>query len=203
MEYDDGVWFGAAVRLADGALPYRDFVLDQPPGVPLLLSPVALLSHAFGTGEALVAARYVTVLVEAANVVLVGWLVRHRSVLCVVVAGAVVAVYPAAVITSRTVMLEPYCDLWCLIGLVAAFDKGHVTTTSQAGLMAGAAFGVAGTCKAFALLPFVVLVVQMALRGPAGRRQAGHCVAAAAGVFAFICAPFVLMAPAGFCAKSS
>jgi alpha-1,2-mannosyltransferase len=198
LEYDDGVWFGAAVRLADGALPYRDFVLDQPPGVPLLLSPVALLSHAFGTGEALVAARYVTVLVEAANVVLVGWLVRHRSVLCVVVAGAVVAVYPAAVITSRTVMLEPYCDLWCLIGLVAAFDKGHVTTTSRRALMAGAAFGVAGTCKAFALLPFVVLVVQMALRGPAGRRQAGRCVAAAAGVFAFICAPFVLMAPAGF-----
>jgi alpha-1,2-mannosyltransferase len=198
LEYDDGVWFGAAVRLADGALPYRDFVLDQPPGVPLLLSPVALLSHAFGTGGALVAARYVTVLVEAANVVLVGWLVRHRSVPCVVVAGAVVAVYPAAVITSRTVMLEPYCDLWCLIGLVAAFDKGHVTTASRRALLAGAAFGVAGTCKAFALLPFVVLVVQMALRGPGGRRQAGRCLAAAAGVFAVICAPFVLMAPAGF-----
>jgi hypothetical protein len=198
LEYDDGVWFGAAVRLADGAVPYRDFVLDQPPGVPLLLSPVALLSHVFGTAKALVAARYVTVMVEAANVVLVGWLVRHRSVVCVVVAGAVVAVYPAAVITSRTVMLEPYCDLWCLIGLAAAFDNGHVTTAPRRAVLAGAAFGVAGACKAFALLPFVVLVGQMALSGPTGRRQAGRGVAAAAGAFGVICAPFVLMAPAGF-----
>ena len=47
------MWFGAAVRLADGACPYRDFVLDQPPGVPLLLTPVALLSHLFGTAGAL------------------------------------------------------------------------------------------------------------------------------------------------------
>ena len=174
LEYDDGVWFGTALRLAGGALPYRDFVLDQPPGVPLLLSPVALLSHVFGTGGALVAARYVTVLVEAANVALVGWLLRHRSVACVAVAGAVVAVYPAAVITSRTVMLEPYCDLWCLVGLVAAFDNGHVTTAPRRALLAGAAFGVAGACKGFAVLPFVVLVVQMAWRGRAGRRQAGR-----------------------------
>ncbi len=198
LEYDDGVWFGAAVRLADGALPYRDFVLDQPPGVPLLLTPVALLSHLLGTGQALVVARYVTVVVEAANVVLVGWLVRHRSVLCVMVTGAVVAVFPAAVITSRTVMLEPYCDLWCLVGLVAAFEDGHLTTSSRRALLAGAAFGVAGACKAFAVVPFAVLLAQLALSRPAGWRQAGRCVAGAAGIFALICAPFVLVAPAGF-----
>src|SRR5580704_13671726 len=46
LEYDDGVWFGSTLRMVDGAIPYRDFVLDQPPLVPLLLSPVALLSHA-------------------------------------------------------------------------------------------------------------------------------------------------------------
>ncbi len=31
--YDDGVDFGSAVRLVGGALPYRDFVLIQPPGI--------------------------------------------------------------------------------------------------------------------------------------------------------------------------
>ena len=34
--YDDGVDFGSAVRLVGGALPYRDFVLIQPPGISLL-----------------------------------------------------------------------------------------------------------------------------------------------------------------------
>jgi hypothetical protein len=198
VEYDDGVWFGAAVRLADGALPYRDFVLDQPPGVPLLLTPVALLSHLFGTAGALSLARYVTVGVEAVNVVLVGRLLRYRSVLGTTVACAVVAVYPAAVITSRTVMLEPYCDLWCLIGLLAAFEDGHVTKGPRRALLAGAAFGFAGACKAFALLPLLVLLVQMCLGSPPGRRRAGQCLAGAAGGFALVCAPFVVMAPAGF-----
>jgi hypothetical protein len=218
LEYDDGVWFGAALRLADGALPYRDFVLDQPPGVPLLLSPVALLAHIFGTAEALGVARYLTVLVEAANVVLVGRLVRHRSVLCVVVACAVAAVFPDAVITSRTVMLEPYCDLWCLLGLVAAFENGRATTSPRRALLAGAAFGVAGACKAFALLPFLVLLVWVSLPGPTGqgdrgqgdrgqgdrgqgregRHQGARCLAGAAGAFALVCAPFVAMAPNGF-----
>ncbi len=198
LEYDDGVWFGAAVRLADGALPYRDFVLDQPPGVPLLLTPVALLSHLLGTAGALSVARYVTVAVEAVNVVLVGRLVRYRSVLCTTAACAVVAVYPAAVITSRTVMLEPYCDLWCLIGLVAAFEDGQVSTRPKRALLAGAAFGVAGACKAFALLPFLVLLVQMGSGSPTGRRLAGRLLAGAAAGFVVICTPFVAMAPAGF-----
>jgi hypothetical protein len=203
LEYDDGVWFGTAVRLADGALPYRDFVLDQPPGVPLLLSPVALLSHVVGTSAALGVARCVTVGVQALNVVLVGRLLRHRSALGMAVACAVVAVFPAAVITSRTVMLEPYCDLWCLIGLLAAFEDGHLATGptgARRALLAGAAFGVAGTCKAFAVLPFVVLLAQMVLSpsGAGGRRRTSLCLAAAAGCFALVCAPFVTLAPSGF-----
>jgi hypothetical protein len=198
LEYDDGVWFGSALRLADGALPYRDFVLDQPPGVPLLLAPVALLAHAFGAAGAFVVARLVTVGVEAANVVLVGRLLRARSVLAAAVGAGVVTVYPAAVMTARTVMLEPFCDLWCLIGLCVAFGGRQGATSARRAVGVGALFGVAGACKAFALLPFVVLVAQMALGGPVGRRRAALCSAAAAGCFAAICAPFVVLAPAGF-----
>ena len=50
-EYDDGVYFGSAIRLVNGALPYRDFVLVQPPGFVLLASPVALLSRVIGTRD--------------------------------------------------------------------------------------------------------------------------------------------------------
>ena len=48
-EYDDGPYFGSAVRLVHGSMPYRDFVLVQPPGITLLMSPAALLSYLVGT----------------------------------------------------------------------------------------------------------------------------------------------------------
>jgi len=203
LEYDDGVWFGASLRLIEGALPYRDFVLDQPPGVPLLLAPVAFLSKAVGSAGAFAIARYVTITVEAVNVALVGWLLRHRSAPCVVVACTVVAVYPTAVITSRTVMLEPYCDLFCLLGLVAAFDEGLLSSQRRRALLAGIAFGAAGACKGFALFPFAVLVGQMwfASRGEprgTGLRRSGLCVGAAATTFAVICSPFLIAAPRAF-----
>jgi len=41
-QYDDGVYFGNALRLVHGAIAYRDFAMVQPPGSMLLLTPVAL-----------------------------------------------------------------------------------------------------------------------------------------------------------------
>ena len=35
-EYDDGPYFGSAVRLVHGTLDYRDFILVQPPCYPFL-----------------------------------------------------------------------------------------------------------------------------------------------------------------------
>src|SRR5689334_13673207 len=48
-EYDDGPYFSSAVRLLQGALPYRDFVLVQPPGITLLMLPSAALAKITGT----------------------------------------------------------------------------------------------------------------------------------------------------------
>ena len=45
-QYDDGVYLGAAIRFVSGVLPYRDFVFVQPPGIVVLMSPVALLGRA-------------------------------------------------------------------------------------------------------------------------------------------------------------
>ena len=33
MAYDDGVYFGSAIALLDGRVPYRDFLLLHPPGI--------------------------------------------------------------------------------------------------------------------------------------------------------------------------
>src|SRR5690348_12425228 len=61
-EYDDGPYFGSALRLAAGVLPYRDFFLVQPPGITLLMAPVALVARAIGTAGGLEIARILTTL---------------------------------------------------------------------------------------------------------------------------------------------
>ena len=203
LEYDDGVWFGSSLRLVQGAIPYRDFVLDQPPGVPLLLTPIALTSKAIGTSGAFVAARYLTVVVEAFNVALVGWLLRHRSLFAVAVGCSLAAFYPSAVITSRTVMIEPYCALFCLGALAVVFREGRLARERRSIMVAGILFGIAGSCKAFALFPFVVLLGQLCIGGEKGDRASGTrlaamCAGAAGATFAIICSPFFIAAPSGF-----
>ena len=64
-EYDDGPYFGSAVRLVYGALPYRDFLIVQPPGITLLMTPVALLSKATGTAWGMAIGRILTVADQA------------------------------------------------------------------------------------------------------------------------------------------
>ena len=71
-EYDDGSYFGSAVRLVHGVLPYRDFVFVQPPGITLLMTPVALLSKVTGTDTGLAIARILTMLAGAAGTALAG-----------------------------------------------------------------------------------------------------------------------------------
>ena len=71
-EYDDGPYFGSAVRLVHGSMPYRDFVLVQPPGITLLMSPVGLLTYWTGTAWGLAIGRILTVLAGTAGVALAG-----------------------------------------------------------------------------------------------------------------------------------
>jgi len=48
-EYDDGVYLGAAIRMTQGVMPYHDFAFVQPPGILLLMSPVALFARVTST----------------------------------------------------------------------------------------------------------------------------------------------------------
>src|SRR5450755_2743737 len=60
-EYDDGPYFGSAVRLVNGSIPYRDFLLVQPPGITLLMTPAALAGKVTGTDWAIAIGRLLTV----------------------------------------------------------------------------------------------------------------------------------------------
>jgi hypothetical protein len=193
-EYDDGPYFGSAIRLVHGSLPYRDFVLVQPPGITLLMSPLGLLSNLTGTASAMGVGRVLTVLASTAGVALVGLLVRHRGLLTVVLACGITAIYPDAVATAHTVLVEPWLALFCLIGALAIFDGDRITAGARRLAWGGAAFGFGGAVEAWAIVPVLVVIV---LCLPQTRRAVIFAAGVAAG-FLIPVLPFALIAPAKF-----
>jgi hypothetical protein len=193
-EYDDGSYFGSAVRLVHGVLPYRDFVFVQPPGITLLMAPAALLSKVIGTDGGLAVARILTMLAGAAGVTMTGLLVRHRGILAVLLACGVVAVYPDSVSSAHTLLVEPWLVLFCLAGAVAVFDGDEITGSRRRLLWGGAAFGFAGVIEAWAIVPVLVIAV-LSLRWP--RRAALYVGGVAAG-FVIPVLPFAALAPRNF-----
>jgi hypothetical protein len=194
-EYDDGAYFGSAIRLVHGALPYRNFVMVQPPGFTLLSSPLALLSQAIGTRDALALARLFMPLVAALNVVLVGLLVRHRGQLATLVATGLMAVFPAELHATHTLLLEPILDLFCLLGAVLIFQGDCLRDNSKRLLLGGASLGFAGTIKGWALIPVVVVLV---LCLPQVRSRLVPVAAGIVAGFAIPTLPFAVLAPGSF-----
>ena len=192
-EYDDGTDFGSAVLLVHGYLPYRDFIIVQPPGITLLMAPVALLAKGAGAAWAMAAARLLTAVAGGAAVLLAGLLVRHRGLLAVILSCGILAVYPASVQSAHTVLLEPWLVLFCLAGALATFDGDQLASWPRLA-WGGAAFGFAGAIKVWAILPVLVILV-LAARQP--RRAASFAAGVVAG-FAIPVLPFAAMAPRAF-----
>ena len=193
-EYDDGPYFGSAVRLVHGSMPYCQFVLVQPPGITLLMSPAALLSYWTGTAWGLAIGRILTLLAGTAGVALAGLLVRHRGLLAVLVACGITAVYADAVGAAHTVLVEPWLVLFCLAGALAVFDRDKITTSTKRLAWGGVLFGFAGVVEAWAIVPVIVLA---ALCLPHLKRAAIYAGGVAAG-FLVPVLPFVIAAPRGF-----
>jgi hypothetical protein len=192
-EYDDGPYFGSAVRLVQGSVPYRDFVFVQPPGITLLMAPVGLVTKVIGTAWGMAIGRILTVLAGSASVVLGGLLVRHRGLVAVVVTCGVLAIYPDAVAAAHTVLVEPWLVLACLVGAVAVFDGDRLAGTRRLA-WGGVAFGFAGAVEAWAIVPVIVLCVFLL---PQLRRAVVFAAGAAVG-FLVPALPFAALAPRQF-----
>ncbi len=193
-EYDDGPYFGSAVNLVHGFLPYRSFLLVQPPGITLLMVPSALLSKVTGTATAMATGRILTTLASSAGVLLVGLLLRHRGLLTVIVGCGIVAVYPDSVSTARTVLVEPWLVLFCLLGALALFDRDRLTSSRKRLFWGGVAFGFAGCVEVWAIFPVLVLLVMLL---PRIRRAAVYVGGVAVG-FLVPVIPFAALAPKRF-----
>jgi alpha-1,2-mannosyltransferase len=192
-EYDDGTDYGSAVRLIHGALPYRDFIMVQPPGITVLMVPVALATKGAGTISGMAVARVLTALAGAAAIPLGGLLTRHRGFVAAAVTCGILAVFPDSLQAARTVLLEPWLVLLCLLGALAVFDGDRLAGRWRL-IWGGLAFGFAGAVKVWAVLPVLVLLVLMARRP----RDAGGFAAGVAAGFCLLVLPFALLAPLTF-----
>jgi Glycosyltransferase family 87 len=192
-DYDDGADFGSALRLIHGALPYRDFVIVQPPGITLLMTPAALLSRLADTAWAIAAGRILTALAGASAVVLGGLLVRHRGVLATMLTCGIIAIYPGSVQAAHTVLLEPWLTAFCLAGAVAVFDGDRLASGRRLA-WGGAALGFAGAIKVWAIVPVAVIAV-LCLPRP---RNAARFLAGVAAGFLIPVLPFAAAAPGRF-----
>jgi hypothetical protein len=194
--YDDGADFGTALRLIEGSLPYRDYVFMHPPGITLLLSPVALLSKAIGSDSALAVARVLTACASAAGVLLVGLLVRHRGALATALACGLLAVNPDDILAASSVFLEPWLILACLLGALVMFRGDELTSSRKRLALGGVAFGIAGAFKVWAILPVLVLIWLCWRAG--GRRSIAAYLGGVMVSFAILVGPFIALAPSQF-----
>ncbi len=191
---DVSVYIAGAVRLIHGAVPYRDFVFVQPPGIVVLLSPFGLLSNAVGTRGALAALRIFTPLIAGTNVFLVGRLVRHRGCVTTLVACGLMALYPAERYALNAGLLEPITDLFCLAGATLLFDRDGFAGPRRV-LLGGVLFGVAGAVKAPAVV-VVLAVGAMCVTSP--RRRLLPLLGGVVAGFGGLSLAFFVMAPAAF-----
>ncbi len=188
MEYDDGVYYGAAKLLLHGELPYSDYTIVHPPVVSLLMLPPALFGQVFGDPAGMAAARVLMQVVACLNVLLVYRLaLRLGPTVPALVAAGLYAVMPDAVIAEHTVLLEPLVNLGCLLAIWLLL-KGR---PAAAGVLLAAACGI----KLFAAV-YVIVAVGWLLA--TNRRHLLRLLAGGAIGTLVLIVPFALADPDAF-----
>jgi alpha-1,2-mannosyltransferase len=193
--YDDGVYFAAAVALVHGELPYRDFLLLHPPGIVLALAPFAALSRLLDEPTGLALARAAWILLGALSAVLVVRILTPVGRFAAVLGGLCYAVFYPAVYVESTTQLQGLANT-LLLGAMLLLTAGRTVPArgARAVLVAGALVGAATTVKIWCLVALLLVVVWLVLGGRI--RQAGVLLAGAAASIVVVCLPFFAGAPA-------
>jgi alpha-1,2-mannosyltransferase len=157
-QFDDDVYFATVLHFVNGSLPYRDYVMVQPPGIAVVLAPIGILGRIFGARDGLAIARIVTAVVAGLNAAGVAVLLRRYGLSASLFGGLLFALFPPAYNADHTLMLEPYLVIFCLIAIALAFPVGAEAGTRRL-VAAGISLGVAGSVKLWAVFPLVALLV--------------------------------------------
>jgi len=186
-DYDEGVYASAGKALSNGILPYKDFTFLHPPGLPAVLAGI---NTVLGPLDSFLAARVILAAAGAATAGMV--FVAGRQVcgrFAGVIAGALYATFPAAVVSDGRILLEPLQNLFAIAGSVVFFARPGRRTAILAGILFGAAVSVKLTGVVYvAALTIGVVVDRRRLRD-----VATTTVAAATSFLVFL-APFAVSA---------
>ena len=191
-EYDDGVYYGSALMLVHGLLPYHSYVDVQPPGIIVLMTPFALLGQLTSTATGFEWARVFIVLVSMANVCLLGRLLRNRPLGALIAGLAILTFYQGTLVAEHTVLLEPLLVFGTLLGFLLVFDESERVTMSTRWLAAGVVLGLTTSIKLWGIVPLAVLAV-LAIRN--GRWPAIRFLGGSAVGFGLVFLPFFVVAP--------
>ena len=197
LHYDDGVYFGAAVALVHGSLPYRDFLLLHPPGNVVALAPFAAAGALIGDANGFAAARLAFMVIGATNAVLAALVAGRFGRWAGFTAGALYAVWYTSANFERSTDLHTIQSTLLLIALLVLAQPGRVDSRRAA--VAGVALGLATSVQLWQGVSVLVLLGWVAIRarGRGGDRLRpvvaflGSCAVA----FLVVCLPFFLAAP--------
>lgn len=193
-QFDDDVYFSTTLHFVNGSLPYRDFVMVQPPGIAVVLAPIGVLGRIFGARDGLAIARILTGVVAGLNAAGVVMLLRRYGLVAALFGGLLFAVYPPAYNADHTLMLEPYLVAFCLIAVALAFPVREQAGTWRL-VAAGASLGVAASIKVWGIFPLVALLVVLAA---SDIRRALRVLLGAVGSVIAVCGVFFVAAPRAF-----
>jgi alpha-1,2-mannosyltransferase len=193
--YDGSVYYTAAVGLAHGLLPYRDYLLLHPPGILLALLPFATLGQLIGDPQAYALARLTWLLLGGLNAVLVARILRPRGPWAAIAGALFYAVFVPALYTEHSPSLEGLGST-CLLAAVLLVTTAAGTRPSsyRAFVLAGALLGASSGVKIWGVVIAVAMVGWVARSAGIPRAAAvlGGSVLGATAV----CLPFFLTAPA-------
>lgn len=198
IDYDEGVYFGAAGLLARGSLPYRDWVFVHPPGWPILLAPFAgPVAAVIGVDRALAAAFVAITLVGAATIVLVWRLgTRVAGPVAGLVAAGLYATHPMAVAAERGTFLEPALDLLVVGGALLWLAPEDEVRRRWRTVLAGVLLGSACLVKTWGGFAVAAALASVPLesRG-AARRHLGRLALGGGAIVVLVLGPFLVLAP--------
>ncbi len=191
---DAAIYFGAAIALVHGELPYRDFLLLHPPGSTLALAPFAALGLLVGESHAWAVARVAVMTLGAVSAMLITRLLRPLGLLPAVVGGFLYAFFLPAIHSEITTRLEPFAQLCLLAALViVSTPTPRTALLPRSAFVAGALLGFATTVKVWGVVPMLAIAIYLLVVAGAAHALRFSAGAALAGVV--VCGPFFVAAP--------
>ncbi len=203
--YDEMAYFSSAAMLTQGNLPYRDFLLVQPPGTELFYAGVLkLFAPAGGAGGLpdFLTARWSVIILGLLTIVGAGWLAGRiwaqdgRWAVGPGLAAALILASDSR--TASITTLETPVNFFAVLALGSAFEAERlVQRRLQAGLwlLAGALAGYSTLCK----LPGVALIFALLVYLLIRRQWRGFwwTLGGIAGSVIVVLGPIVLQAGPG------